>query len=351
MAKLSKIFSDLHDGCSIRQIHRDRNVSRQLVRKYKSIYEEAVASHENKDEAYLDLLNTKKFSYKKCERTKKVLVKFTTDRIDELLAENDVLRNTSGQRKLVKNNKTIFKILQSERHTVSYSSVCSYIANQKSRKEKPKDNEAFIRIRHAAGDEVEFDWGCFSLEINGALIPIQMAVFTFCHSNYRVAYIYLNQNTLSFNDAHVRFFRKVGGVPNTMIYDNMRIVVKSFNGRHKELTDCLLNLEAFYHFKSRLCNVRAGNEKGQVERAVDVVRQQVFAHKYKFDSFEEACTYLEEGLAVMNQTSLSPSTENIVELAQEDFAAIRAQRPYSSDMPCFELEQYVVDKYSTISFM
>ena len=350
MVKLSKIFSDLHDGLSVRQIHRNRHVSRQTVQKFKDIYDKAVVDYGSEDAALIELLHTQ-FAYKKCEREKTALVKVTTDRIDSLLEENAVLKRTAGMRKLVKNKKTIYSILCYEGYNVSYSSVCTYIRNKDKSNEEPTSEEAFPRLHHLAGEEVEFDWGEFSLLIGGSLIHFQMAVFTFCHSNYRIAYLYKNQNTLSFYDAHVRFFREVGGIPKIMIYDNMRIVVKAFNGRQKELTDCLINLEAFYRFKSRLCNSHAGNEKGQVERSVDVVRQQVFAKRYKYDSFEEACNWLQEQLIVLNQTPLSSSTKNIVELSKEDLAAIRSVNPHKSDMPCFEIDRYSVDKYSTINFL
>lgn len=350
MVKLAKIYSDLHDGKSVRQIHRERNVARQTVQKCKDRYVKAVETYGSEDAALIELLHTP-ITYKKCERGKTALVKITTDRIDSLLKENDDLKHAPGMRKLVKNKRSIYNTLCSEGHNVSYSSVCTYIRNKNNPSKELVSEEAFIRRRHLAGEEVEFDWGEFTLEINSSLVPIQMAVFTFCHSNYRMAYLYTNQNTLSFNDAHVRFFREVGGIPKIMVYDNMRIVVKAFSGRQKELTDCLINLEAFYRFDSRLCNSHSGNEKGQVERSVDVVRQQVFAQKYKFTSFEDACNYLQEQLIILNQTSLSSATKNIVELSKEDFDAIRTENPYVSDMPCFEVEKYSVDKYSTIKFL
>lgn len=54
-----------------------------------------------------------------------------------------------------------------------------------------------------------------------------------------------------------------------MVYDNMRVAVAKFIGKHqKEPTGALLDLRSHYGFTHRFCNARKGNEKGHVEHSV-----------------------------------------------------------------------------------
>lgn len=63
----------------------------------------------------------------------------------------------------------------------------------------------------------------------------------------------------------------MNGVPHRMVYDNMRVAIRSFVcGKHP--TDALLRMERAYAFTHRFCNIRSGNEKGHVERSVEIVR-------------------------------------------------------------------------------
>ena len=54
----------------------------------------------------------------------------------------------------------------------------------------------------------------------------------------------------------------------------MKVSVKRFVGPgEKAPTEALLQLSGYYGFNFRFCNVRRGNEKGNVERSVDKVKR------------------------------------------------------------------------------
>ena len=101
-----------------------------------------------------------------------------------------------------------------------------------------------------------------------------MAVFTAAYSNFRWAKLFPKQNTQCFLESHSDFFEYANGSFAKVVYDNMRLVIKKFVGRNeKEPTDELLKLSLYYRFNFRFCNIRSGNEKGHVERSVEVVRR------------------------------------------------------------------------------
>ena len=141
------------------------------------------------------------------------------------------------------------------------------------------------------------------------------------YSNHRMAYLFLRQDTQAFLESHRRYFRDIGGVPRRMVYDNMRVAVASFVG-DKHPTDALIRLEACYGFTHRFCNARSGNEKGHVERSVEVVRRKAFCRQDSFDSLADAEYHLIDTCADMNGAPLSPATEDIVRRSEQDMKAL-----------------------------
>src|SRR5690606_24893855 len=74
-----------------------------------------------------------------------------------------------------------------------------------------------------------------------------------------------------FIEGHLGAFAVLGGLPRALRYDNLKSVVV----RRKPLTynAAFLQFARHYSFEIRLCNVRAGNEKGRVERAIRTIRE------------------------------------------------------------------------------
>ena len=146
-------------------------------------------------------------------------------------------------------------------------------------------------------------------------------------------------------ESHRNFFAQVHGVPDVMVYDNMRVAIKEFVGAEKRPTDALLRLSNFYRYHYRFCNIRAGWEKGHVERSVEYVRRKAFCVNLRFNTLEDAQEQLMTTCERMNKEVGSPSTSD----KQVSLAADLAALTYcSNEMGCFEWETFKVDKWSTI---
>ncbi len=81
----------------------------------------------------------------------------------------------------------------------------------------------------------------------------------------------------NFLRGHVRAFQDWGGQPRVILYDNLRSAVLERRGDQIHFHPRLLELCAHYHFVARPCQVRAGNQKGRVERAIRYVRDSFWA--------------------------------------------------------------------------
>ena len=113
----------------------------------------------------------------------------------------------------------IYEFLIKKGFDISYPSVSNIV-----RSLKDTLNEAFIKQEYSLGNICEFDWGEVKLNIdNKGFRKYQLAVFTTAYGNYRFAVLFETQDTIAFQQSHALFFEHVGGIYNTMVYDNMKI--------------------------------------------------------------------------------------------------------------------------------
>ncbi len=293
-------------GYSKRRISRELHVSRHTVDNILSKYESAIRT-DNPEEALSDLLTIQP-RYDSSRRRPRRLTQEIKDKIGFCLKKNAV-KIATGLRKQRMLKKDIHQFLLSQGYTISYATVCSYIKNIESYKEKKK------RAKPLSGCSMSLDAlpsltgvKFFFFFIDGVKTKFYLAVFTFGHSNGRYAYLFRHQNTLAFMESHRNFFRDIHGVPAMMVYDNMRVAVKSFVGGDKKPTEALMKMSGFYCFEYRFCNVRAGWEKGHVERSVEYVRRKAFCLTDHFGDIHSAQEHLNRVCMQVNNEQGSLST-------------------------------------------
>jgi len=341
------IIAAFLEGKSQRQIAKDTGVDRKTIRKYVKKYLEArnslINSGENEtlDERELidDIVQAPK--YDSTNRKKYKLTDEIIEKIKFYLNENEKKR-TTGQAKQQKKKIDIYEVLEQQGYDISYTTVCNTIRDLLN-----TGAEAYIKAEYDYGDVCEFDWGEAKIYIGDELKTLQMAVLASAKGNYRYSRLFTKQDTACFQESHALFFEHIEKVYRTIVYDNMKVAVKKFVGpTEKEPTDALLKLSMYYGFKFRFCNIRAGNEKGHVERSVEYIRRKAFAFKDKFNSIEEANEYLQ---SVCDKLNLKKQSYN------EDLSALQIleiEKEYMlPKMPMFDsarIEEPRVDKYSTI---
>ena len=336
MIERKDIISEYEQTGSIRAVARNLGVHRKTVKNYVNEY---LAAKAGGDEALTAYLKSEP-SYKVPQRDRTVLTDEVRSLIDTCLRDNEKKRQR-GDRKLCMKASDIHVALGYAGFSVSYSSVCKYIRTTLGHAEETE--ECFIRQRYKPGWNCEFDWGEMYLTIDGRRTKLFMAVFTMAYSNYRSAFLFLHQDTQAFLEAHRLFFRELGHVPHCMVYDNMRVAVKSFVGG-KHPTDALIRLEAAYGFTHRFCNAHRGNEKGHVERSVEVVRRASFCRVDTFETLRAAQMQVVRACGDLNMP-LNITEGSAEQKAEEEWEHML---PLVREVGCFEQRDYTVDKYGTI---
>lgn len=336
MLNRKDIISEYEQTGSIRAVARKLHLDRKTVKNYVAQYQEALKGGDETITAYLKSEPT----YKTPIRQRRVLTGEVIELIDTCLRDN-VCKRQRGDHKLCMKASDIHQSLEKAGYKVSYSSVCRYIRTTLGHVEEL--SECYIRQTYQPGRDCEFDWGEMFLTIDGHRTKIYMAVFTMAYSNYRTAYLFLHQDTQAFLESHRRFFKEHKYIPHRMVYDNMRVAVASFVGE-KRPTDALIRLEATYGFTHRFCNIRSGNEKGHVERSVEVVRRKAFCQVDTFESIYAAECQIVDACAELN-TPLGLIEGSPEQRMEEEYTYML---PLKKEIGCFELQTYTVDKYSTI---
>ena len=348
LVKKQQIILKHREGVSNREIALQLGIDKNTVNKYVNQYEEELKklleANPDMDSSELTPGIIEKPTYNTENRSISDRAKAAIPIIRECLREN-ARKRESGRSKQQMRKIEIYDYLKKKGYQISYSTVRRLIETL-----EPSRHEAFIKQEYGPGAQTEFDWGEVKLDIAGTgYLKYQMAVFTSAYGNHRFAKLYRTQDTAAFQESHADYFAFCKGVYRKVVYDNMKVAVKEFVGpSEKEPTDALLELSAYYGFKFRFCNVRQGNEKGHVERSVDVVRHFAFSEPGDdvFSSLEKANQHLLVKCMEKNKSSLSDGR-----IPDETFKEeIPFLLPVLPKMPCFIKKTGLrVNKYSTVT--
>jgi hypothetical protein len=115
-------------------------------------------------------------------------------------------------------------------------------------------------------------------------------IVTLSFSRYRFVRFVFRQDIKTWIDCHIRAFHFFGGVPHTMLLDNLKAGVLLAEIYDPTINRSYAELERHYQFIADPTKVRTPEHKGKVERSVQIVRQQILAGR-TFEDIEKANEY------------------------------------------------------------
>lgn len=143
---------------------------------------------------------------------------------------------------------------------------------------RPAAREPFLRLQTFPAEQAQADWAHFGqVSVGCARRTLSCFVITLSYSRALYLEFFFDQTTENFLRGHVNAFLAWSGQPRVILYDNLRSAVLERRGNHILFNPRLLELSAHYHFIPQPCQVRAGNQKGRVERAIRYVRDSFWA--------------------------------------------------------------------------
>ncbi len=283
MIKLNKkqrIILAYLDGDSNRQIAKNIGCDKNTVNKYVNEYEKKLRALLERDPQADPSVLIEDFveppTYNTQNRGHKPTTEMAIKLIQECLEENDSKRLDGRGKQQMRATDIHYYLTHTCGLEISYSTV-----KRLKHELDDKANEAFIRQEYNPGQICEFDWGEVKLNIGGTgYHKYQMAAFATAYGNYRYAVLFRSQDTAAFQESHVKFFSFCHGVFRTVVYDNMKVAVKTFVGpSEKEPTEALLQLSLYYGFNYRFCNVRRGNDYPQFQVITNLMQEACKCHR------------------------------------------------------------------------
>jgi transposase len=143
---------------------------------------------------------------------------------------------------------------------------------------RPHRPEAFLRLHTFPAEQAQVDWAHFGQVMVGrARRRLSCFVITLSYSRALYLEFFFDQSMENFLRGHVHAFQAWSGQPRVILHDNLRSAVLERRGNQIHFHPRLLELCAHYHCIARPCQVRAGNQKGRVERAIRYVRESFWA--------------------------------------------------------------------------
>ena len=140
------------------------------------------------------------------------------------------------------------------------------------------------------------------------------------------------ETTETFLDGHVSAFAFLGGVPQSILYDNTRLAVAKILGDgRRQRTRSFTELQSHYLFDDRFGRPGKGNDKGKVEGLVGYARRNFLVPIPSFESFEALNAYLERRCLERMDARLREHSETIGQRMKRDLDALLPLPPVAYD--------------------
>ena len=215
--------------------------------------------------------------------------------------------------------KRIFERLRDEYgFDGQYTIVKDYV-----REHRRQTKEMFVPLSHPPGHS-QCDFGEALVVIGGVEQKAHCFVLDLPHSDGCFVKAYPAETTEAFLDGHVSAFAFLGGVPQSVLYDNTKLaVVRILGDGRRQRTRAFTELQSHYLFEDRFGRPGKGNDKGKVEGLVGYARRNFLVPVPSFESFEALNAYLERRCLGRMDARLRGYTETIGQRMERDLEALQ----------------------------
>jgi transposase len=155
--------------------------------------------------------------------------------------------------------------------------------------------QAFVPMSFSPGEAYQFDWSHETITLQGLPLMIKAAHMKLSHSRMPFVRAYFRETQELVFDAHDKAFLFYGGVCRRGIYDNMKTAVEAiFVGKARQYNRRFLQMCSHHLVEPVACTPASGWEKGQVEKQVGNLRDQLFRPKPRVKTLAELNAWLED---------------------------------------------------------
>lgn len=177
--------------------------------------------------------------------------------------------------------KQVWRLLRERDVRLSYPSVKRYIRG----KFASLEPRSTVRLETPPGQQAQVDFGQAVVRLEDERVTRWMFIMTLSYSRHRFVRFVKRQDLATWLDCHIRAFEFFGGVPRTVLLDNLKAGVVRPDLYDPHINRAYGELEHHYGFVVDPAKVATPEHKGKVERQNPVVRQQLVAGRtYRDDA-------------------------------------------------------------------
>ena len=237
------------------------------------------------------------------------------------------------------------RLVEEHEYTGSESSVRRIVAELRQR-----EKETFIPLEFEPGTNAQCDWGSGYVYFNGEYTEIQLFCMRMTNSRKSFVMAFPHQKQEAFFEGHVQAFNWFEGVLLTVTYDNLKAaVLKVLTGKNRQEQDKFISLRSHYLFESIFCNVRRGNEKGQIENLVGYAKRNFLTPMPHVNSMDELNEILLARCEKYAQTHKVPGTNLTIQEAWEEEKKLLLPLP-ARPFDCFNYAEVKANKSQLIRY-
>jgi transposase len=203
-----------------------------------------------------------------------------------------------------------------------YTTVKDYV-----RERRHRSREVFVPLAHPPG-HAQVDFGEALAVIGGVRQKIHVFCLDLPHSDAGFVKAYPAERIEAFLDGHTAAFAFLGGVPQSILYDNTKLAVARILGDGtRQRTRSFAELQSHYLFRDRFGRPGKGNDKGKVEGLVGYARRNFLVPIPHVASFAELNAHLERRCLDRLDDQVRGQGESIGERLVRDLAALQPRPP------------------------
>lgn len=194
--------------------------------------------------------------------------------------------------KLARSVRVMYEKLVTLGFTGSYETTARYV--RKLREEHFVERRTYERLEIGL-DIAQMDFGTMTAVYHGELVRVELLIVSLPYSNHPVVQALPAQNQECVLHGLEQIFRRMGGVPRKIWCDNLKAAVIQPKRGEKPavLAERFAAFAAHYGFEPVPCNPWSGNEKGNVEKKVDFIREHFFCMEIpEMQSYEQLTEWL-----------------------------------------------------------
>lgn len=214
------------------------------------------------------------------------------------------------------NGTRIYRELKKLGYDGSINPIYRFLSTLRNEK-REVSKKATERIETPYGDQSQFDWSPYRIEIGGILTDVNCITMILSASRKKAGVFSKNVDADSIYESIQELFEDLGGVTHELLIDNPKTLV-IFNRKGEEVifNESALNLSFHLGTELNACSPYRARTKGKIEKPYQYIEEQ-FVKGNRFDSMEhlnsEFKLFLEETNDMVHGTTKRKPNEMFLE--------------------------------------